>query len=74
MRDASGSHAVFSQGAADSLVIFHWGLVAAVFGWAARRMPVRYSIMAAIVTIAIVGIATHVILGVCGISVELDGP
>ena len=72
--DASGSHAVFSQGAANALVILHWGMVAAAFAWAARRMPVRYSLIAAIATIVGVGIATHVIFGMFGVTVELDGP
>jgi hypothetical protein len=73
-RDASGSHAVLSQGAASALVILHWGLIAAAFAWAARRVPVRYSIIAAIATIVGVGIATHVIFGMFGVAVELDGP
>ena len=73
-RDASGSHAIFSQGAANALVMLHWGLIATAFAWAARRMPVRYSIIAAIATIVSVGIATHVIFGMLGVTVELEGP
>jgi hypothetical protein len=73
-RDASGSHAVFSQGAANALIILHWGLIAAAFAWATRRMPIRYSMIVAVVTIVGVGIATHVIFGIFGATVELDGP
>jgi hypothetical protein len=73
-RDGSGSHAVFSQGVANLLVVLHWGLVGTTFACAARRMPVRYSILAAVATIAGVSIATHIIFGMLGVMVELDGP
>ena len=74
MRDASGSHAVFSHSVASALGFVHWGLVAAAFAWAARRLPIRFSIIAAIATIVGVGIATHLIFGMFGVMVELDGP
>ena len=73
-RDASGSHAVFSHGLGTTLTFVHWGLVAAAFTWAARRVPLRYAIVAAITTIVLVGVATHLVFGLFGVSVELDGP
>jgi hypothetical protein len=73
-QDASGSHAVFSQGAANALEVLHWGLVAAAFAWAGRRLPTRYTVIAAIATIVAVGIASHIIFGIVGVTVELDGP
>ena len=73
-RDPAGSHAVFSHGVARTLTFVHWGLVAAVFTWVARRVPMPYIIVAAIATIVLVGIAMHVIFALFGVSVELDGP
>jgi hypothetical protein len=73
-RQASGSRAVFSLGVANLLVVLHWGLVGTAFAWAARRMPVRYSILAAVATIIGVSIATYIIFGMFGLAVQLDGP
>ena len=73
-RDPSGSHAVFSRGVAWTLTFVHWGLIAAAFTWVARRVSIRYIVVAAIATIVLVGIATHLVFGVFGVSVELDGP
>ena len=73
-RDPSGSHAVFSQGVARTLTFVHWGLIAAAFTWVARRVSMRYIFVAATATIVLVGIATHLIFGLFGVSVELDGP
>lgn len=73
-RDDSGSHAVFSHRVAWTLTFVHWGLVGAAFAWGARRIPMRYTIAAAIGTIVVIGIATHLIFNLFGVYVELDGP
>ena len=73
-RDTSGSHFVFSHRVGLLITFIHWGLIAGAFTWVARRLPMRHAIFAAIGTIVLVGIATHVVFGVFGVSVELDGP
>jgi len=70
----AGTHLVFSHGVGRVLTFTQWGLIAAAFAWVARRAPTRYSIIAAIATIVLAGIATHIVFGVFGVSVELDGP
>lgn len=73
-RAPSGSLTVFSHDVAWTLTFVHWGLIAAAFTWVARRVPMPYIIVAAIATIVLMGIATHLIFGLFGVSVELDGP
>jgi len=72
-RDASGSHAIFGHGLGTTLTFAHWGFAIA-FTWAARRVPLHYAVVAAIATIVLVGVATHIVFGLFGVSVELDGP
>jgi len=73
-RDPSGSHFVFSPGVARALTFVHWGLITAAFTWVARRVPMRYVVVTAIATIVLVGIGTHLVFGLFGVHVELDGP
>ena len=73
-RDAYGSHAVFSDGIAWTLTFIHWGFVAAAFAWTARRVAMRYTIAAAIGTIVLIGVATHLVFGLFDVYLELDGP
>ena len=74
VRAADGSHTVFSHHAALVLTLFQWGLASIGFAWFARRVPFRYAILAAVVVIVLIGIATNVAFGLFGVTVELDGP
>jgi hypothetical protein len=46
----------------------------AAFAWLARRVPMRFLILAAIAAIVLVDIATLLAFGAFGIHVMLDGP
>lgn len=74
VRSANDSRLVFSHSVGLILAFLHWGIVTGLFAWAARRIPLRYTILSAVATILVVGVAMHVAFGVFGISVELDGP
>jgi hypothetical protein len=69
-----GSKAVFSHGTAAVLVFVQWGLAAAGYAWFARRVSMRWAILAASGTILLIAIAGNVAFGLFGITVELDGP
>lgn len=45
----------------------------AMFTIAARRVPLRYAIPAAIATIILVGVGMHLVFGWFGVDIQLDG-
>ena len=71
---STGSHFVFSHGVGRMLTFIHWSLIAVAFTWLTRRLPMSHTIVAAVATIVLVGIATHLVFGLFDVSVELDGP
>src|SRR5260221_3781035 len=74
VREPNLSRAVFGHHVALVLTFIQWGLASIGFARFARRVSFGYTILAAVVVIAIIGIATNVAFGLFGVTVELDGP
>jgi hypothetical protein len=74
VREPNLSRAVFGHHVALVLTFVQWGLASIGFAWFARRISFGYTILAAVVAIAVIGIATNVAFGLFGVTVELDGP
>ena len=70
----NSSRLVFSHSVGMILTLVHWSVVTVLFAWAARRVPLRYAIPLAAVTIFGVGFAMQVAFELFGVSVSLDGP
>jgi len=74
VRGPNGSHLVFNHGVANLLAFTHWGVIAAGFTLIARRLPIRYVVIAAIATIILVGVVTHLAFWLLGFTVQIEGP
>lgn len=68
------SHAVFSASAAVVLNILQWSIIGIGFTWFARRLSIRYGLLAATATIVLIALLINVAFGLLGMSLELDGP
>jgi hypothetical protein len=63
------SHLVFSPAIGWTLTLVQWALIFTVFSWLARKLSFGYTVLAAISTIILTGIATEKLLYALGFIV-----
>jgi hypothetical protein len=73
VRGPTGSDLVFNHAVGKLLAFIHWGVIAAGFTWTVRRLPKRYVVIAAVATIILVGVVTHLAFWLLSLTVHIEG-